>query len=98
MHSALKPVFPNSFKTRVRGIPKILLFLYANYTSTVEFEFDENKSLSNKTKHGIVSKRINVEFPEWMIQMLDKESKRLGVTRQSIIKVWIAEKLREVAQ
>lgn len=38
-------------------------------------------------------KRINVDFPMWMIESLDREAKRLGVTRQSIIKVWIAEML-----
>ena len=38
-------------------------------------------------------KRINVDFPTWMIDSLDREAKRLGVTRQSIIKVWIAEML-----
>ncbi|RKX82682.1 MAG: CopG family transcriptional regulator, partial [Spirochaetes bacterium] len=38
-------------------------------------------------------KRINVDFPDWMIQGLDKESNRLGVPRQSLIKVWIAERL-----
>jgi hypothetical protein len=36
-------------------------------------------------------KRINVDFPTWMIESLDREAKRLGVTRQSIIKIWIAE-------
>ena len=38
-------------------------------------------------------KRINVDFPTWMIEMLDKEARRLGVTRQSIIKIWLAERL-----
>ena len=38
-------------------------------------------------------KRVNVDFPIWMIQSLDKEAKRLGVPRQSIIKVWVAEHL-----
>jgi hypothetical protein len=38
-------------------------------------------------------KRVNVDFPEWMIGSLDKEARRLGVTRQSIIKIWIAERL-----
>ena len=38
-------------------------------------------------------RRINVDFPEWMIESLDREAKRLGITRQSIIKVWIAEML-----
>ena len=38
-------------------------------------------------------KRVNVDFPTWMIHSLDKEASRLGVTRQSIIKVWISERL-----
>jgi len=40
-------------------------------------------------------RRVNVDFPVWMIDALDKEAKRLGVTRQSIIKVWIAERLQK---
>ena len=42
-------------------------------------------------------KRVNVDFPLWMIHQLDKEAKRLGVPRQSIIKVWVAERLKKVA-
>lgn len=42
-------------------------------------------------------KRVNVDFPLWMIQQLDKEARRLGVPRQSIIKVWVAERLQKVA-
>jgi len=42
-------------------------------------------------------KRVEVDFPEWMLQSLDKEARRLGVTRQSIIKVWIAERLKEIS-
>jgi hypothetical protein len=38
-------------------------------------------------------RRVNVDFPLWMIESLDREARRLGVTRQSIIKVWIAERL-----
>ena len=38
-------------------------------------------------------RRVNVDFPSWMIDSLDREARRLGVTRQSIIKVWIAERL-----
>ena len=38
-------------------------------------------------------KRVNVDFPIWMIHSLDKEAKRLGVPRQSVIKVWLAERL-----
>ena len=42
-------------------------------------------------------RRVNVDFPTWMIDSLDKEASRVGVTRQSIIKVWLAERLEEVA-
>jgi len=42
-------------------------------------------------------KRVNVDFPLWMIHLLDKEARRLGVARQSIIKVWVAERLEEAA-
>jgi len=43
-------------------------------------------------------KKVNVDFPEWIIESLDKEAKKIGVTRQSIIKVWIAERLKEEAK
>ena len=42
-------------------------------------------------------KRVNVDFPIWMIQQLDKEARRLGVPRQSIIKLWVAERLQKAA-
>ena len=42
-------------------------------------------------------RRVNVDFPTWMIESLDHEAARLGVTRQSIIKVWIAERLEQKA-
>ena len=42
-------------------------------------------------------KRVNVDFPTWMIESLDKEAKRVGVTRQSIIKVWLAERLESAS-
>ena len=36
---------------------------------------------------------VNVDFPTWMIDSLDREASKLGVTRQSVIKVWLAERL-----
>ncbi len=42
-------------------------------------------------------KRVNVDFPIWMVASLDKEARHLGVTRQSIIKVWLAERLEKTA-
>lgn len=41
------------------------------------------------------TRRVNVDFPSWMIHSLDKEAKRLGVTRQSVIKMWLAERLEK---
>ena len=38
-------------------------------------------------------KRVNVDFPKWMVESLDKEARKLGVTRQSVIKVWLAQRL-----
>ncbi|MCH2450541.1 MAG: BrnA antitoxin family protein [Gracilimonas sp.] len=42
-------------------------------------------------------KRVNVDIPLWMVELLDQEAKRLGVTRQSIIKVWLAERLEKAS-
>jgi hypothetical protein len=42
-------------------------------------------------------RRVNVDFPRWMIEQLDKEADRMGVTRQSVIKIWLAERLRKPA-
>ncbi|WP_229149868.1 type II toxin-antitoxin system BrnA family antitoxin [Alcanivorax sp. 1008] len=39
-------------------------------------------------------KRINVDFPAWVVEALDREASRIGVTRQSIIKVWLVERLQ----
>lgn len=53
--------------------------------------------LSKARKPEQEQKRVNVDFPLWMIRMLDKEARRLGVPRQSIIKVWVAERLQRVS-
>ena len=42
-------------------------------------------------------RRVNVDFPTWMIDSLDREASKLGVTRQSVIKVWLAERLEATA-
>lgn len=49
--------------------------------------------ISRAKRTNEAPKRVNVDFPSWMIHSLDKEASRLGVTRQSIIKVWISERL-----
>lgn len=49
--------------------------------------------LSKSQRSMQKQKRVNVDFPSWMVESLDKEASRIGVTRQSIIKVWLAERL-----
>ena len=53
--------------------------------------------VSRARRPGQEQRRVNVDFPLWMIESLDREARRLGVTRQSIIKVWIADRLKENA-
>ncbi|MBT9173931.1 MAG: hypothetical protein DDT21_02338 [Syntrophomonadaceae bacterium] len=70
--------------------------------SEFDKKFDEGKediskyldmSKARRPRHE--QKRVNVDFPLWMIHLLDKEAKRLGVSRQSMIKVWVAERLEK---
>ena len=63
-------------------------------------KFDDNQEdiiddldLTRIKRAGQDQKRVNVDFPIWMVESLDKEAQRLGVTRQSIIKIWIADRL-----
>ncbi|MEE9318873.1 MAG: CopG family transcriptional regulator [Granulosicoccus sp.] len=53
--------------------------------------------LSTAKRPNQKQKRINVDFPTWVIDSLDKEANRIGVTRQSIIKLWLVERLEEKA-
>ncbi len=69
--------------------------------SEFDKRFDKNEDISRyldvkkARRPSQEQKRVNVDFPVWMIQLLDKEAKRLGVPRQSIIKVWVAERLEK---
>lgn len=63
-------------------------------------KFDEGKTdiiedldLSQMKRPDYDLKRVSVDFPVWMIDALDRKAHRLGVTRQSLIKLWIAERL-----
>jgi hypothetical protein len=68
---------------------------------SLDRKFDEGKDitaeldLSKIKRPNQEQRRVNVDFPTWMIESLDKEASRLGVTRQSIIKVWLAERLEQ---
>jgi hypothetical protein len=54
--------------------------------------------LSEASRPARHQKRVNVDFPQWMIDRLDREASRIGVTRQSVIKMWLAEKLEHTAR
>lgn len=63
-------------------------------------KFDEDKEdvvddldLSTARRVNQEPKRINVDFPSWVVEALDREAARIGVTRQSIIKIWLVERL-----
>ena len=67
-------------------------------------KFNENKTdiiddldLSTLKRPNHQHKRVNVDFPVWVIDSLDKEAGRVGVSRQSIIKLWLVEKLEQIA-
>ncbi len=68
-----------------------------------EQQFDEGVDLTasldlSKAKRVLqAQKRVNVDFPTWMVDSLDREASKLGVTRQSVIKVWLAERLEATA-
>lgn len=68
----------------------------------IDKKFDEGENITEyldvakARRPGQEQKRVNVDFPTWMIRLLDKEAKRLGVPRQAIIKVWIGERLEKV--
>ncbi|MYL24535.1 CopG family transcriptional regulator [Halomonas alkaliantarctica] len=57
----------------------------------------EDLELSSARRVNQEQKRINVDFPAWVVESLDREAARIGVTRQSIIKVWLVERLQAEA-
>ena len=71
--------------------------------SEFDKRFDDGKDISKcldmskARRPEQEQKRVNVDFPLWMVHLLDKEAKRLGVPRQSIIKVWIAERIEKAS-
>jgi len=71
--------------------------------SEIDKRFDENQEdildyfdTSNIKMINEEPKRVNIDFPSWMIQSLDKEAKHVGVSRQAVIKMWLAEKLQSL--
>ncbi|MDA3939961.1 MAG: CopG family transcriptional regulator [Spirochaetia bacterium] len=62
-----------------------------------EIDIIEDLDLSTLKRPNQMQKRINVDFPSWVIDSLDKAARKVGVTRQSIIKVWLVERLEAEA-
>ncbi|MBX2808542.1 MAG: hypothetical protein KTR20_07910 [Cellvibrionaceae bacterium] len=60
-------------------------------------DIGDHLDLSTMRRVNQEQKRINVDFPSWVVAALDKEASRIGVTRQSIIKVWLVERLQSEA-
>jgi hypothetical protein len=73
--------------------------------STAEFDarFDAGEDISRLVdwskmrRPGREIRRVNVDFPGWVVEALDREADRLGVTRQALVKLWIAERLGKAA-
>ena len=71
--------------------------------SELDRRFDDGEDITDELDLTKVrrpnreQRRVNVDFPVWMIESLDREAHRLGVTRQSIIKVWLAERLEKAS-
>ena len=73
-------------------------------TLELDKKFDDNEEdileyfdLSSMRKINEEPKRVNIDFPLWMIKSLDKEAKHIGVNREAIIKIWLAERLEGIA-
>ncbi len=60
-------------------------------------DVSKHLDVANARRPEQQQKRVNVDFPLWMVRLLDKEARRLGVPRQSIIKVWISERLENAS-
>jgi hypothetical protein len=60
-------------------------------------DITEYLELDKTDRPGLKQRRVSVDFPAWMVQELDREASRLGITRQSVIKFWISEKLHPSA-
>jgi hypothetical protein len=65
---------------------------------TLDDKFDEDKEdILQYFDTNNASRRILVDFPQWMLESLDNEAKHLGISRQAVIKFWINEKIREIS-
>ncbi len=72
--------------------------------SEIDRKFDAGEDISEyldwskASRPNLEAKRVNVDFPAWMVRSIDNEARRLGVTRQSLIKLWLADKLEHLGK
>lgn len=57
-------------------------------------DITEFLNLDQAFRPNLEQRRVNLDLPNWMIASLDQEAKRVGVTRQSIMKVWMSERIK----
>jgi hypothetical protein len=61
--------------------------------------FDDGEDISqffdlkNARRPGLEPKTVSMELPNWMVEKLDREARRIGVTREALIRLWLADKL-----
>ena len=82
----MKKITAEEFDQKFDDGEDILSFIDLSSKRTVE-EFE---------KELLAIKKVNIDLPSWAIASLDKEAKRMGVTRQSIIKMWLIQKLDDL--
>ena len=83
----MKKISPEEFDRKFDDGEDILPYIDLSSKMTLE-EFE---------KEILTIKKVNVDLPSWAIASLDKEAKRMGVTRQSVIKMWLIQKLHDIA-
>jgi hypothetical protein len=72
-------------------------------TEAFDAKFDAGEDISEfvdwskARRPGRETRRVNVDFPGWVVEALDREAERLGVTRQALVKMWIAERIDRAA-
>lgn len=61
------------------------------------FDDDEDVSTyfdwSKARQPNLAKRRVNLDFPKWMVESLDRQAQKRGVTRQALIKMWLADRL-----
>lgn len=69
--------------------------------ANLEAKFDAGEDVSDyfdwskATRPGLKKDRINLDLPQWIVDKLDRHARKAGVARQSLVKVWMVERLAQ---